>query len=585
MPSRDRESDRLAPKALHSAIISTVSDAVIATDRKMHVVSWNNAATRMYGWEEEEVLGTVLDEVLRTRFLTATQEEAQRVLLESGYWSGQVEQVTRDGMLITVDARVSLLMSRDGDAIGGVTVNRDATDHRRALESLRDERDLNRRIADISPVGIVRVACDGTVVYANERARGILGLTEDQPVPVFNDPVWESTTFEGDPVTTEELPLSIVKATGSPVYDVHHRVRRPDGEYRFLTIHGVPLKDRDGEVLQMIAVIEDITDEYLLHHILEVQRDMLVRVGSANTSVEAARIALEAACQLDGIECGAVYLRTDLGHGDELEMVAAEGVEMAELVPLARIRLGTPFFRRMVERPTPHYENFAKILARAGVENAADFKLPEMHGAAIVPIVSDGRIVGTMHVASCLREEIPALTRGFLEQLSTWFGDILAKKAYQQELAAAEQKLRSQAEALTEANTALKVVLRTQREEQDAWFLTVRDQFERRLRPLLARLRATPLAGSDGGLIDVLEIELESLVRTPGDEPSHVSRLTDLTPRESQVAALIRSDHSTKEIADRLSISPDAVAFHRKRIRAKLGLTGTGKNLRQFLTT
>jgi PAS domain S-box-containing protein len=585
MLSRDDRPDLLPQHELHSAILSTVSDAVIATDRTMRVVSWNEAARRMYGWAEEEVLGRILDEVLQTRFLTATQTEAQRILLESGYWSGQVEQVTRDGMSFTVDARVSLLMTPGGDAIGGVTVNRDATEHHRALESLRDERDLNRRIADISPVGIVRVGCDGSVIYANERARGILGLKADQTVPVFNDPVWESSTFAGEPVTTGDLPLSIVKCTGTPVYDVHHKVRRPDGEYRFLTIHGVPLKDRDGAVLQMIAVIEDITDEYLLHRVLEIQRDMLVKVGSANTSVEAARIALEATGKLDGIECGAVYLRTDHGHGDELEMVAAEGIDMADLAPLSRIRLHTPFFRAMVARPAPHYESFMKILVRAGVDKEFGLRLPEMHGAAIVPIISDGKILGTMHVASCSREEIPPLTREFLEQLSSWFGDILAKKAYQQELVAAEQKLRAQTEALTEANTALKVVLRTQREEQDSWLCAIREQFERRLRPLITRLRETPLASNDGGLIDVIEIELESLVRTSGEHPGTVARFSELTPRETQVAALIRSDHTTKEIADRLSISPDAVAFHRKRIRQKLGITGTGRNLRQFLTS
>jgi hypothetical protein len=73
-------------------------------------------------------------------------------------------------------------------------------------------------------------------------------------------------------------------------------------------------------------------------------------------------------------------------------------------------------------------------------------------------------------------------------------------------------------QALTEANTALKVVLRTQREEQNRWHATLREQFERRLRPLVDRLKTITPDNTDGGLLDVLEIELESLVEPYGKE-------------------------------------------------------------------
>lgn len=55
-----------------------------------------------------------------------------------------------------------------------------------------------------------------------------------------------------------------------------------------------------------------------------------------------------------------------------------------------------------------------------------------------------------------------------------------------------------------------------------------------------------------------------------------------LTPREMQVAMLIKENYISKEIADRLTISKKAVDFHRTNIRKKLALN-TQENLQQFL--
>ena len=56
-----------------------------------------------------------------------------------------------------------------------------------------------------------------------------------------------------------------------------------------------------------------------------------------------------------------------------------------------------------------------------------------------------------------------------------------------------------------------------------------------------------------------------------------------LSPREIEVATMVKEGRSSQEIAAALTISVSAVDFHRKRLRAKLGLTGSSKNLRSYL--
>jgi DNA-binding CsgD family transcriptional regulator len=58
-----------------------------------------------------------------------------------------------------------------------------------------------------------------------------------------------------------------------------------------------------------------------------------------------------------------------------------------------------------------------------------------------------------------------------------------------------------------------------------------------------------------------------------------------LTPRELEVANLIRAGRSSKEIADVLSIAPGTVIQQRKSIRRKLKISGKKVNLRSYLQT
>ena len=151
----------------------------------------------------------------------------------------------------------------------------------------------------------------------------------------------------------------------------------------------------------------------------------------------------------------------------------------------------------------------------------------------------------------------------------------------QRSLVRKESELREQAEKLEETNIALKVLLKHREEDREQLEGNMLANVRQLILPNVAKLLDAGLAGIERTLVEIIEERLHEIISP------FLHRLTSLnkvlTPQEIQVAALVREGHSSKEIADVLLISVSGVDFHRKQIRRKLGLSGSGKNLRSHL--
>ncbi len=182
-------------------LLRNVSDAVIATDIDLRVTSWNRAAEKIYGWREDEVIGRDIDEVCATEFVGVEQEAAQKQLLDTGEWRGEVTQKGRNSETIYVMASVSLLKDARGNPSGGVTVNRDITERKQAEEALQKAHDeleakveertaelhaayrsveereaITRTLLDAPADAIVLVDRAGNIVDANQTVADRFGM-------------------------------------------------------------------------------------------------------------------------------------------------------------------------------------------------------------------------------------------------------------------------------------------------------------------------------------------------------------------------------------------------------------------------
>ena len=161
------------------------------------------------------------------------------------------------------------------------------------------------------------------------------------------------------------------------------------------------------------------------------------------------------------------------------------------------------------------------------------------------------------------------------------FLDITDRKNVEEDLKKREQELGLKSRSLEEANTALKVLLKHREDDRTAMEETVLLNVKKLISPYIGKLKNLNLDKNQMAHLDIIEAHLNDII-SPFLR-NMTSQYLNLTPREIEVASMVRDGKTTKEIAELLNVSATAVDFHRKNLRTKSGIKNRKANLRSYL--
>ena len=136
-------------------------------------------------------------------------------------------------------------------------------------------------------------------------------------------------------------------------------------------------------------------------------------------------------------------------------------------------------------------------------------------------------------------------------------------------------------EELENTNTALRVLLKQVSENKTEMESKVLDNFTRLVNPYLDLLEENLANTQQHEYVKVIQENIKKI--TSSFSLNLSSSYLGLSPREIQVADLVRQGRANKEAARILNISINAVEFHRNNLRKKLGLQNKKVNLRTYL--
>lgn len=232
-------------------ISDTASDAIVMIDGGSKILSWNTAATGIFGHTADAAVGQHIDLIIPDHLRSKHSDGISRIVAGGGgHILGQtveLEGVRKSGDIFPVELSLAKWENADGPVFCGIM--RDITDRKQAEEALRVREERIRALLEVSPIGFALTRQSGEVLFTNVAFRDMLDLPPDPSMPL------EVGTLYLDQQDRERY-LEQLEQHGE-VSRFETQWKRADGAPIWVTISG-KLIDYDGDQA-ILAWIDDIT--------------------------------------------------------------------------------------------------------------------------------------------------------------------------------------------------------------------------------------------------------------------------------------------------------------------------------------
>jgi PAS domain S-box-containing protein/putative nucleotidyltransferase with HDIG domain len=250
-----------ASEARYRSIIDGMQDAYFRADLKGRLTLANQAAARMYGFASPADMVGVPAESLYAN--ASDREDVFEQLKRDGSVVDRIGQGRkRDGTTFYVSLNVDLAWDANGAAVGTEGFARDVSARVAAEEALRKSEGFLQRVLDTSPNLIyIYDLVETRNRYTNREITEFLGYTSEQILALGSE-LFAHILHPDDAALVGEhhAHMRALPPGDDSVIEVDYRMRRADGEWRWLHSRDVPFaRDESGAVTQILGSTEDVT--------------------------------------------------------------------------------------------------------------------------------------------------------------------------------------------------------------------------------------------------------------------------------------------------------------------------------------
>lgn len=377
------------------------TDAIVLVARDGVIRGLNPAAESLYGHSNEAIVGELHDVLLPDSSSGEALRNLLRLQSEHRVDHYEARRVTREGHELEVSISISALRDAAGNLVGYAEAGRDMTDRRRAEQETREGDRRFRELVDAAPVLVWISDSSKAGVYFNELWLEFTGMPLERQLGAG----WLDAVHPDDCESLETACRAAFEERRP--FTTQFRLRRFDGEYRWMLDTGSPRFAEDERFLGFIGSCIDITDRKRGEEALR----LLAECGAALTAPRDLNKTLDAVanclvptfadcCVIDivGVE-GQLSLHA-IAHVDERQASRIEAMRTQFTTPGDRdlivsrvIRTGKPELVTRVDEETLHR-------AAANESHRRILDSLELVSVAVVPLESSDGVFGAMTIAT-----------------------------------------------------------------------------------------------------------------------------------------------------------------------------------------
>ncbi len=578
-------------------IIDFLPDPTYAIDLSGKVIVWNHAIEEMTGVKAKDMLGRGNHEYI-IPFYGAPRPVLIDLVFECDQeLARKYDFVKRNGDMLLAEAEVPVkgvphflwgkagpLYDGHGNIVGAIESVRDITDRKRMEAALGES---ERRLADIFdflPDATFAIDLYGNVIAWNRameemsgvKAEDMLGKGDyEYTIPFYGMRRPALIDLALKFTDEDQKKYSFIKKEGNVLLTEAHVFA--GNSSRVLLGKARPLYDSHGNIVGAIESVRDITELKQAQKALQEAHDKLeTRVGERTTELVQANKALQKEI-LERKRTEAVLEESEKRYDqffktsrDCVFITQADGkfIDMNNsVVEVLGYSSREEMMQVNVKELYVHQKDrieIANYVAENGYvqEYPVDFRRKD--GGRICVLITavsvydaNGGVIGFQGTLRDVTEQ-----RRNEEEL----------KKYREKLESMVQERTSELENRTknlqEINTALNVLLQKRDEDKKNLEENFVANIGHLVLPYVEKIKKNKLDVQQRFYLELIEKNLGEIA---SPLQKNIQQF-DLTPREIQIASLIKDGKSTKEVARILGIGEGSIDTHRKSIRKKLGL-------------
>jgi PAS domain S-box-containing protein len=243
------------------SVFQSANDAIILSDQEGRVLSWNQAASSLFGYTNAEIVGLPLTTLMPERYRAGHTRGMARlratgtshVMGKTVEWHG----LRKNGSEFPLELSLGTWTTPEGTYFSGII--RDITDRRRAQDALERMSRQNALLLNAAGEGIYGLDLEGRTTFTNPAAARMLGYDLEALIGTPMHSVLHHTKPDGSPYPREDCPIYAAFKDGLVHHCDHDVFWRKDGTCFPVDYVSTPIRE-EGRLVGAVVVFQDITE-------------------------------------------------------------------------------------------------------------------------------------------------------------------------------------------------------------------------------------------------------------------------------------------------------------------------------------
>ncbi|MFX1513138.1 MAG: PAS domain S-box protein [Promethearchaeota archaeon] len=242
----------LQKQTIFQSLFESSNVIIHILDKNGTIQEANPTAFSKSGYSEEEIIGRGFTDILSPSSQKLFVEQFS-FLLEEGFNRQELELVSKDKKIITVDCSAFVVHNEQGEITAIIYFqNPTQIDETRVVEVIEEVKEKYQMLVEKLHDGVLLEDTEGFITFINPRVTEILGYTEDELVG------WHiSTIIPTEEVENFEKERAKVSQGESTSYE--SSLMNKDGSLVPVILSATPLFTDKGDFQGVLSVVKDIT--------------------------------------------------------------------------------------------------------------------------------------------------------------------------------------------------------------------------------------------------------------------------------------------------------------------------------------